>query len=99
MLTFMQLKTLKSKGKLTQKERAQIVDIETARKSVQQSIEEAIAAGLPTSIRLYAEMVDRISNNQPVHFDDMGYVPHWFERQDIEKWITEIKRNRKKIWP
>jgi hypothetical protein len=38
MLTFMQLKVSKAKRKLTQKQKAQIVDIEVARKFVRQAV-------------------------------------------------------------
>ena len=81
MLTFMQLKVSKAKRKLTQKQKAQIVDIEVARKFVRQAIEEALAVNRHIPEELMEEDLDRIFTNQPVHFDDMGYVPHWFERQ------------------
>lgn len=93
MLTFMQLKVSKSKRKLTQKQMAQIVDIEVARKFVRQAIEEALAVR-HMSDGLFGEDLDRIFNNQPVHFDGMGYVPHWFERQDIKWWGEQICRER-----
>ncbi|HEX4065375.1 MAG TPA: hypothetical protein VHZ09_05075 [Acidobacteriaceae bacterium] len=92
MLTFMQLKVSKVKRKLTQEQRAQIVDIEVARKFVRQAIEETLAVNRHTG--LSEEDLDRIFNNQPVHFDDMGYVPHWFERQDIKWWGEQISRER-----
>jgi hypothetical protein len=92
MLTFMQLKVSKAKRKLTQKQRAQIVDIEVARKFVRQTIEETLAVNRHTG--LSEDDLDRIFNNQPVHFDDTGYVPHWFARQDIKWWGEQICRER-----
>ena len=86
MLTFMQLKVSKAKRKLTQKQRAQIVDIQVARNFVRQAIEDALAVNRHIPEGLTGEDLDRIFTNQPVHFDDMGYVPHWFERQNIERW-------------
>jgi hypothetical protein len=38
--------------------------------------------------------LDHIFTNQPVHFDGMGYVPHWFERQDIKWWGKQMCRER-----
>lgn len=87
----MQLKVSKAKRRLTQEQRAQIVDIEVARKFVRQAIEETIAVK-PQG--LLEEDLDRIFNNQPVHFDGMGYVPHWFPRQDIFRWGQQICRAR-----
>jgi hypothetical protein len=84
MLTFMQLKVSKASRKLTQKQKAQIVDIEVARKFVRQAIEEALAVNRRIPEGLLVEDLDRIFNNQPVHFDGMGYAPHWFTRQDIK---------------
>ncbi|HVC46980.1 MAG TPA: hypothetical protein VND90_07010 [Terracidiphilus sp.] len=92
MLTFMQLRVSRAKRKLTQKQRAQIVDIEVARKFVRQAIEETLAVNRHTG--LSEEDLDRIFNNQPIHFDDMGYVPHWFERQNIKWWGEQICRER-----
>lgn len=94
MLTFMQLKLSKAKRKLTQKQRAQIVDIQVARKFVRQAIEEALAVNRHIPEGLSEEDLNRIFTSQPVHFDDMGYVPHWFERQDIERWGNQICRER-----
>jgi hypothetical protein len=94
MLTFMQLKVCKANRKLTQKQRAQIVDKEVARRFVLQAIEEALAVNRHIPEGLLEEDLDRIFTNQPVHFDDMGYVPHWFERQDIEWWGNQICRER-----
>ena len=94
MFTFMQLKASKGKRKLTQTQRAQIVDIEVARKFVRQAIEEALAVRRHILVGLSKEDLDRIFTNQPVHFDDMGYVPRWFERQDIERWGNQICRER-----
>jgi hypothetical protein len=94
MLTFMQLKVSKANCKLTQNQRAQIVDKEVARKFVSQAIEEALAVNRHIPEGLLEEDLDRIFTNQPVHFDDMGYVPHWFERQDIKWWGTQICRER-----
>lgn len=96
MLTLMQLKVFKAKRKLTQKQKAQIIDIEVARKFVRQAIEEALAVR-HTRGGLFGEDLDRIFSNQPVHFDDMGYVPHWFDRQDIDRWGYQICRERYKI--
>lgn len=93
MLTFMQLKVSKAKRKLTQEQRAQIVDIEVARKFVRQAIEAALAVKR-TSRGLFVEDLDRIFNTQPVHFDGMGYVPHWFKRQEIRWWGEQIFRQR-----
>ncbi len=97
MLTFIQLKVCKANRKLTQKQRAQIVDIEVARKFVRQAIEEALAVNRRIPDGLLVEDLDRIFNNQPVHFDGMnGYIPHCFGRHDI-KWIREqICRERYK---
>lgn len=92
MLTLMQLKVSKAKRRLTQEQRAQIVDIEVARKFVRQAIEETLAVSRHTG--LSEEDLDRIFNKQPVHFDDMGYVPHWFERQEIKWWGEQICRQR-----
>jgi ethanolamine utilization cobalamin adenosyltransferase len=92
MLTFMQLKLSKAKRKLTQEQRAQIVDIEAARKFVRQAIDETLAVNRHTG--LSEEDLDRIFNNQPVHYDDLGYVPHWFERQDIWRWGCQIYSQR-----
>lgn len=86
MLTFMQLKLSKSRRKLTQEQKAQIVDIEVARKFVRQAIEETLAVNRQIPEGLFEADLDRIFTNQPVHFDGMGYVPHWFERQDIKRW-------------
>lgn len=94
MLTFIQLKVSKAKRKLTQKQRAQIVDIEVARKFVRQAIEEALAVNRYIPEGLLEEDLDRIFTNQPVHFDGMGYAPHWFERQDIQWWGEQICRER-----
>jgi hypothetical protein len=94
MLTFMQLKVSKAKRKLTQKQKAQIVDIEVARKFVRQAIEEALVVNRPIPEGLLVEDLDRIFNNQPVHFDGMGYAPHWFKRQDIKSWGNQIFRER-----
>jgi hypothetical protein len=94
MLTFTQLKVSKAKRKLTQKQRAQIVDIEVARNFVRKEIEEALAANRHVPEGLLEEDLDRIFTNQPVHFDGMGYVPHWFERQDIKWWATQMCRER-----
>jgi hypothetical protein len=94
MLTFMQLKVSKSKRKLTQKQRAQIIDIEVARKFVRQAIEEALAVNRRIPEGLVVEDLDCIFNNQPVHFDGMGYAPHWFTRQDIKSWGNQIFRER-----
>jgi hypothetical protein len=90
MLTLMQLKVSKAKRKLTQQQRAQIVDIEVAKKFVRQAIEETLAVNRHIPDGLFEEDLDRIFNSQPVHFDDMGYVPHWFERQDIKWWGHQI---------
>lgn len=94
MLTLKQLKVSKAKRKLTQEQRAQIVGIEVARKFLKQAIEEALA--VRHSDGLYEEDLDRIFNNQPVHFDDLGYVAHWFERQDIKQWGRQMCRVRYK---
>jgi hypothetical protein len=94
MLTFMQLKVSKAKRKPTQKQKAQIVDIEVARKFVRQAIEEALAVNRRIPEGLLVEDLDRIFNNQPVHFDGMGYAPHWFTRQDIKSWGNQIFRER-----
>jgi hypothetical protein len=90
MLTFMQLKMSKATRRLTQQQRAQIVDIEVARKFVRQMIEEVLAVNRRIPEGLSGEDLDRIFTNQPVHFDSMGYVPHWFERQDIKWWGEQI---------
>jgi hypothetical protein len=92
MLTLMQLKVPKTKRKLTPQQRAQILDIEVARKFVRQAIKEALACYRHIPKGLSGEDLDRIFTNQPVHFDDMGYVPHWFERQDIKRWGDQICR-------
>jgi hypothetical protein len=92
MLTFMQLKVSKAKRNLTQKQRAQIVDIDAARKFVRQAIEEALAVSRRIPEGLSVKDLDRIFNNQPVHFDGMGYAPHWFKRQDIKSWGNQILR-------
>jgi hypothetical protein len=92
MLKFRQFKVSRAKRKLTQEQRAQIVDIEVARKFVRQAIEETLAVNRHTG--LSEEDLDRIFNNQPIHFDDMGYVPHWFGRQDIKWWGEQIRRER-----
>jgi len=92
MLTFMQLKVSKAKRKLTRKQTAQIVDIEVAKKFVRQAIEEALAVNRRIPEGLLVEDLDRIFNNQPVHFDGMGYAPHWFERQDIKSWGNQVFR-------
>jgi hypothetical protein len=94
MLTFMQLKVSKATRKLTQQQRAQIVDIDVARKFVRQAIAEALAAGRRIPEGLLVEDLDRIFNNQPVHFDGMGYSPHWFERQDIKSWGSMMCHER-----
>lgn len=94
MLTLMQYKVSKAKRKFTQKHRAQIVDIEVARKFVRQAIEETLAVNRHIPEGLFEEDLDRIFDNQPVHFDGMGYVPHWFERQDIKWWGKQICRAR-----
>jgi hypothetical protein len=72
MLTLMQLKVSKAKRKLTQEQRAQIVDIEVAMKFVLQAIEETLAVNRHIPEGLSEEDLDRIFNNQPVHFDDMA---------------------------
>lgn len=78
----MQLKVSKAQRKrLTQAQKAQIVDIEEARKLVLQAIEEMFDATGDT--RLSGEEVDHLYNNQPVHYDGMGYVPRWFEHGAI----------------
>ena len=93
MLTFMQHKLAKAKRRLTQAQRAQIVDIEVARKFVRQAIEEALAVRRTPS-GLHSEDLDRIFNSQPVHYDGMGHVPHWFKRQEIFGWGRQIFRER-----
>ena len=90
MLTFMQLKVSRAKRKLTQAQRAHVVDIQVARKFVQQAIEETLAVKRRIPEGLFEEDLDRIFNNQPVHFDGMGYVPHWFERQLIKQWAQYV---------
>lgn len=93
MITFMQLKVARAKRRtLTQAQKAQIVNIEVARKAVRQMIEKALATKKPA--KLSEEDLDHIFNGQPVHFDDLGYVPHWFERQFIHQWAMEIWRYR-----
>ena len=92
MLTFMQLKVSRTRRKLTQKQRAQIVDIEVARKLVRQQIQEALAVNRHIPEGLCEEDLGRIFTNQPVHFDGMGYAPHWFERQDLKWWGNQICR-------
>ena len=92
----MQLKLSKSRRKLTQEQKAQIVDIEVARKFVRQAIEETLAVNRQIPEGLFEADLDRIFTNQPVHFDGMGYVPHWFERQDIKRWGKQICRVRYK---
>lgn len=92
MLTFTQLKASKAKRNLTQKQRAQIVDIQVARNFVRQAIEEALANNRQIPEGLSEDDLDHIFANQPVHFDDMGYVPHWFERQNIAMWGNQMCR-------
>jgi hypothetical protein len=91
MITFMQLKVAKAKRvALTQAQKAQIVDIEVARKFVRQAMREALAVNRGVAGGLSKEDLDRIFNNQPVHFDDTGYVAHWFARQEINIWGKEM---------
>lgn len=94
MLTLMQLKVSRVRRRLTQEQKAQIVDIEVARKFVQQAIEETLAVKRQVGVGLLAEDLDHIFNNQPVHFDGMGYLPHWFRRPDIKLWAEYIYRQR-----
>lgn len=91
MLTFNQLKLAKAKRKLTQQQRAQIVDKEIAKRFVDKAIKEALAIRR-TPEGLVEGDLDQIFTNQPVHFDDMGYVPHYFERQDIKLWGKQLSR-------
>jgi hypothetical protein len=91
MLTFMHLKVAKAKRvTLTQAQKAQIVDIDVARRFVRQAIKESLAVGRGISGGLAEGELDRIFKNQPVHFDDTGYVAHWFARQEINLWVLEI---------
>jgi hypothetical protein len=92
MLTFMQLKVMKAnRVPLTQAQKAQIPDIEVAKRFVRQAIRESLAAnGGGISGGLAKGELDRIFNNQPVYFDDTGYVAHWFARLLIKRWVWEI---------
>ncbi len=88
MLTFKQWCLFKRK--ITQAQRAQIPDIARAQKIVTQMIEEALAQNYHVPDGLLEEDLDRICNSQPVHFDGLGYVPHWFQRQDIKWWGEQL---------
>jgi hypothetical protein len=88
MLTFKQWCV--SKRKVTQAQRAQIPDIEKAKSLVMQAIEEALVLRRSVPDGLLDEDLDRIFNHQPVHFDGLGYVPHWFEKQDIKQWGQKL---------
>lgn len=37
--------------------------------------------------------IDRIFNSQPVYFDSFGYVPHWFSKDNIRRWGTQMRRS------
>jgi hypothetical protein len=88
MLTFKQWCV--SKRKVTQAQRAQIPDVEKAKSVVMQAIGEALALRCEVPDGLLEEDLDRIFNHQPVHFDGLGFVPHWFERQDIKQWGKKL---------
>jgi hypothetical protein len=88
MLTFKQWCV--SKRRITQAQRAQIPDIERAKNLVMQAIQEALALRHEVPYGLLEEDLDHIFNHQPVHFDGLGYVPHWFERQDIKQWGRQL---------
>src|SRR4051812_45859679 len=82
MLTFKQWQTSKRKN-ITQEQRAQIPNTSDALKIVQQMIEDALAQSYSVQDGLLEEDLDRIFNTQPVHFDGLGYVPHWFPKVEI----------------
>jgi hypothetical protein len=91
MLTFKQWRS--AKRKITQEQRAQIPDIEGARNTVGKMISDAIMQNGCTRDGLREEDVDHIFNNQPVHFDGLGYVAHWFQKDDIRFWGEQMSRN------
>lgn len=92
MLTFKQYCICKRR--LTQAQRAGIPDRDRAIEVVAEMIVEALAI----SYRRYPdgdggllhEDLLRIFNQQPVHWDDHGYVPHWFSQDGIEDWAKQI---------
>src|SRR5258708_11538412 len=88
MLTFKQW--CSSKRKITQEQRARIPDIERARNIVGKMISDALMQNYHAPDGLCEEDVDRIFNSQPVHFDGLGYVPHWFQRDDIWRWGKQM---------
>jgi hypothetical protein len=83
-----------AKHKITQYQRAQIPDIAVARKFVLQAIEEALTVRHDRT-GLVEEDLDCIFKNQPMHFDGLGYVPHYFERQDIKWWGVQMCRRQR----
>lgn len=78
-----------SKRRLTQAQRAGIPEREKAAEIVWEMIVEILATSFEQCVEsdgLLKEHIDWIFNNQPVHFDGWGYVPHWFSRDQIEQW-------------
>jgi len=72
---------------LTQAEKAQVITFAAATQSVRQMIMESLNTKRPG---LSKEDLDRIFYDQPVHWEEMGYVPHWFKRPDIENWAMQL---------
>jgi hypothetical protein len=89
MLTFKQWQTSKRKN-ITQEQRAQIPNRSGALDIVQRMIEDALAQNYSVQDGLLEEDLDRIFNSQPVHFDEGGYVPHWFLKVEIRSWGLQL---------
>ena len=51
-----------------------------------QAIREALVVNCLIPEGLHQEDLDRIFDDQPMYFDGLGYVPHYFQRQDIKDW-------------
>jgi hypothetical protein len=88
-----------SKRRFTQAQRAGIPEREKAAEIVQQMTGESLAISFGEGIEsdgLLKEDVDYIFHNQPVHFDSLGYVPHWFSRDQIAEWGAQYFRRLQK---
>ncbi len=91
MLTFKQWCV--NKRKITQEQRAQIPDLEGAQFIVGKMISDALMTNYNPD-GLCEEDVDKIFNSQPVHFDGLGYVPHWLKKDEIRDWGWRMSRFR-----
>lgn len=90
MLTFKQW--CLTKRRITQEQRAQIPNRETAGDIVGKMISDALMQNHHELDGLIEEDLDRIFYNQPVYFDGWGFVPHYFRRQNLREWSRQMSR-------